>query len=447
MNVPFSVTRQYIIGALLGLTLAFPLLGRISHMPASVVGLIFPLLAIIIAAPRLSRLTIPFAGALTLFASLVFQAAEPSQIEFISSPANWMNHSARYYESKLLMFLVAYAPVAIAAVAASLGNDRRGARLNGFLYSLLAVALLGFARTIPYLHLQIRTDWITALPFYDADQMGFSIVSLGILFLFGALTSLALFRSWMLPAAFAIVCFLFDRKTEFVLISASLTAMILWRLDWRQTAARQIILSAVTIAVAIILLHNEINMINWRMLAKTTPARVEVISEAVSENKATVLTGEVASSKTIASQVSDEANKETAKLASAKHSKIYEVVFGKGLGWYATLGGSFLYPHNSLIESYLETGLPSACLLAAVILFAAVMCLRRATFKHDAKYFSLFLMIVGFFVVCMKAGELTLASRLFGLSLIATAFACGVYGAGDPRSASIGKDTHWENGS
>jgi hypothetical protein len=420
--MPLHAARQQAIGALVGLTLAFPLLGRISHLPASVVGLIFPLVAIVLAGWRLSRLTIPMTATFLLFALLVLRAAEPSQIEFISHPANWMNHSALYHQSKLLMFVVAFAPVAIAAVAASLGADRSGARLNGFLYSLLVVALLGFARTVPYLHLQIRTDWITALPFYDVNQTGFSIVSLGILFLFGALASLALFRSWILPAAFAILCALFDRKTEFILISASLTTVILWKEGWRQTALRQIILSSVTIAVAIVLLHNEINMINWQRLAKMTPARVEVIAEAISENKATTLTGEVASPRAIVQQAPIEAN-EASEPASAKHGRIYEVLFGKGLGWYATLGGSFLYPHNSLVESYLETGLISACLVAAIILIGGWTCLREAVLEHNEKYLALFLMITCFFLICMKAGELTLTCRLFGLSLIATTFA------------------------
>jgi hypothetical protein len=120
--MPLHLVRQQTIGALLGLTLTFPLLGRISHLPASVVGLIFPLVAIVLAKPRLSRLTTPIVAALLLSALLVFQAAEPSQIEFIFHPANWMDHSAQYHESKLLMFLVAFAPVAVAAIAACLGG-------------------------------------------------------------------------------------------------------------------------------------------------------------------------------------------------------------------------------------------------------------------------------------------------------------------------------------
>jgi hypothetical protein len=337
------------------------------------------------------------------------------------------------------MFLVVFGPVAIAAIAASLGNDRYGARLTGFLYSIVFVSLLGFARTIPHLHYLVRSDWDTTLPFYDVNLTGFSMISLGILFLFGALASLGLLRSWLLPAAFAFLCFWLNRKTEFVLISASLIAMTLWRYGWRTSALRPIIWSAVSIGLAIVLLHNETNVMNWQLLTKTSTARVEVISAAVSENKAAVIRGAAGKTTNVDQQIPDTVTKEVANAAAfdQKRSKIAEVALGKGLGWYATLGGTYFYPHNSLVESYLETGLFSACLLAAVILFAAVTCLRRAALLHDPKYFALFLMIVGFFVVCMKAGELTITCRLFGLSLIATAFASGIYGTRGPRSVPI----------
>lgn len=94
-------------------------------------------------------------------------------------------------------------------------------------------------------------------------------------------------------------------------------------------------------------------------------------------------------------------------------------LFGRGLGWYATLGSENDYPHNVLLETWWESGAIAAIVLSGIFVFGVMAAARPALQSQEA--LAILVMIVALIVISLKSGDIVAGVRLVPFVLIASA--------------------------
>lgn len=402
---------EFLMGVSVAVAFGLPFLGRLGPVPMSTLAFLAPgmSLAAFLFLPRNARAWNPYAaGVLMLLAAyvaLVAVSASSSQFAFFLVPANWLARSGQYYEAKLVTFAVAALPGLLAALPLLFVRPSEHV-LRGFLGAALVIALLAVMRVLPYASLLAGTDHMQAREIVaNPYGVGFSVVSIGILCCVGAAASLAFKRTWPLAALFLFIAFWINRRTETALITVMLAAYAghyFWvEGSWRGAARSAMALSAALFVAAI--LHNEANLTTWVRVSASVAERTEILSKAM------------VSKEPSASAATDVQQESKAQPALRTQDS---VLHGRGLGWYATLGGEHPYPHNLYLETFKESGA-----VAAVVLIAA-LCLSLVAVTSGAlssPYFGITMALAALVAVSVKAGDISTAGRMFPL-LVLSAF-------------------------
>lgn len=389
----------HLMGAAVALAFGLPFLGRLGSVPMSVLA--FPAVAVALAAfmalPKTEKAWNPSAaaalGLLAAYMAFVAVSASSAQFAFFLVPSNWLARSEHYYDAKLVTFAVAALPGVLAAAPLVLVRPSEHV-LRGFLAAALVIALLAVARLLPHVGLLAGTDYLHAREVVaNPYEYGFSVVSIGILCCVGAAAALAFKRTWPLAALFLFIAFWINRRTETMLIVLMLVAYagrFLW-VEGSWKGARRAAMALSAACVAAVILHNDANLEAWTRLSISVAERTEIISRAMAGD---------ASVAPSAPAPTDPGS----------------VLRGRGLGWYATLGGEHPYPHNLYLETFKESGI-----VAAAVLIAAI-CLGLAAVAAGAlssPYFGITLVLAALFAVSAKAGDISTAGRMFPLLVLA----------------------------
>jgi hypothetical protein len=341
--------------------------------------------------------------ALGVFAALTFQAASTDQLEFFLKPNAWMNHISLYVEAKMLMIVINATPSIMLVVALLACNDQKNA-VRGFMFGVLTTAIIGLARTSPYIYLLLKTEENSNLYFGQPELQGFSIVSFGSLCFCGAVAAMTLPRAWMLGAVFHFMAFWTNRKIEFILITLLAILIWLWKFNSQTlwTKWRIVPFLAFTL-VGIVTLHNDANVTSWKFFSQSFVNRSALVESAVkgAEYKPDVYELRVETPNPCA--IPGRCKKPS--------RQVNTFLFGKGLGWYASLGGAYKYPHNSIVESYAETGIISTTLLLLVFLIPIASVFLTTIGGASLSEIGISLMFAGLVVLSQKSGDLSDVAR------------------------------------
>jgi hypothetical protein len=421
----------YIVGFLSGCTLALPLVGRIGPIPGSFLSIFIAVGIAAYALVHFREWTAPPRTALWSvisgfsYAALIAVAASRLQLSFFTDFARWRIHERYYYESKLLDFAIVILPLLL--VSASLCFLPKASRRKvavGMLWSFVVIATVCALRVIQYTGILIGSDEKTSTPFYGgAYTIGFTTVSYGILFVLGSIAALNLRRTWVLTALFLFMALWLNRKTESILIVLAVIAHVgfMWqRYSTPLVSAVGKSLVIFGIAAALIIpLHNVSNIVTWKLLTQNFYTRMDMLNL---EKEANVVIDSIPQ----ASIGNSGTMLPLEQKARSEDRDISDVLIGSGLGWYALQGGE-LYPHNIVLENYLESGAISLIPLFSLVWIAIAICFVRAR-KNDYPPLAMALvfMSLAMLSISMKAGELTVAGRLVGVlmfsSILVTAF-------------------------
>lgn len=411
--------RPSTIGFLIGLGVALPLIGRVAGVPSSVLGLFATALSIGLAALswreyKIRPLPLALIAMALVYATLVIFSANYDQIRFLLRPGQWLEHLNRYADSKLLMFLVTFSPaLAMASVVAIMGNHHRVFR--GILVAVLCVATLAAARIWTSADSLIGDTYLDVRPYYaDIAARGYSLVSYGVLLALGSAAAIALRRTWVLAAVFMFLAFWLNRRTETLSIAVLVAAyygLMAWRRpSWR--AARVWCRAPIIFGVAAILagsLYNPSNVGSWgALLGASTENRIAILQDAVTfQDGASPSLPTDTRQTPVRPAVSDSS-------AVQKSAESGGLLFGEGLASYARRGGPFLWPHNLLVETFIEGGILAALILASVIATAFAAAAANIFLGREVapEWLAIAAMGCVIFVVSMKSGDVTSAGRL-----------------------------------
>lgn len=428
------------VGFLAGSAFLLPFIGRISGIPSIATAVPVAVAALIVAVVRadwkiaIRRDYLSALVCISLFCVLVLQASAPSQIAFLFNPGGWLARMDNYIDAKVLTFFVTAAPAVIAAAALALARDPRAAGY-GVLAACIIVGLIAIVRLAPFADYFVRSEGLKFYYLkYALAERDLNTVSLGLLIAVGGIASLAFRKLWPVTVLFLVALFLLNRRMEFTFLLACVSAIALasawkWRAD-RNARPIGIIASAV---VLIAIGYNDANVQVWSSLPNALGTRIGLVSGTPDQDEILRTQSREQTIPTIArtdnTLISDTTLKafledssvptnQPSDILTPERGPILITLFGAGVGHYATLEMGHNYPHNILVEAFIETGIISALALGALIVITGFASWRFWRSQEPLSLVCLPVLYAFIFLFTMKSGDLAMTGRLIGLSLI-----------------------------
>jgi len=319
-----------------------------------------------------------------VLAALIFYAAHDEQYIFLMSPNSWGRHQDLYFESKLLMFTINFAPAMLITISTVTTLDR-SSTMKMICLGITTVSSAAAIRILLFHGSQLwGADYDKSVSFFY-DGPGFSIVSYGILLVMGSVAALNFRFGWMIAAIFLMCAVLLARRVDSALIVLSVLTYYGWSFFSvkRAPAARSmigfILLSAILISMSI----NGHSITYFENIEEGVVQRSSIVFP--QENEA----------------VDDHL------------SRLVDIWSPRGLGYLAngTLGGGHLYPHNLAIEVFYELGVVATIALAFIIFSPLCMGLTNLKSLNPSQVLACALLIV-VMGLSLKAGDISNIGRL-----------------------------------
>lgn len=385
------MTKVFGFLAALGIVLPFvgqsvPFGGRLLSIAALAAAMAVFLLPSI-AKQRPSLLSVALILSAVVLAVVVTASASPIQLQLLLKPSSWRGSSGPYYDSKLVMFVVSFAPaLALAMLFAFVAQVKEAA--VGWIAGLSAVAIICFVVLLSNWQYIARTDFWTSLDWFAGkNRTSFSTVSYGLAFTFAGISALGLVggrdpKSFLLAAFSGVLLFgvfWLNRRGDVLLYCVALVGMGAALAVFRRKTTALLIpsTSAIVAALLAFALGNGSNWTYWTLLSTAFQNRLALaLGEDIRLEPSISLAGEAAGSLPPPAFSSEAAQ---AVVVSSEANWLS----GQGLGSFA-FENPLLYPHNVLIELTQESGvIAAACYLAvaAIVFVSAIRALlsRRLT--------------------------------------------------------------------
>lgn len=415
----FSAAREaqtsagYMVGAAACAAAFAPFYGPIAGVPASFLSLVFvPISFLSLIAtgiqkpPRIVWLSI--IPTIVIFALAAWQAT-PEQFVFLADTSMWKYRYDDYQAAKLLMVSVALIPqiAAIAFVVLAKDSDRA---LTGAIIALSVLALAAAANILIEQGAQLfRTDEATAAE--ALLSAGYSRVSYGALLTIGALASLRFKWGWILAGGLLFSVALISRRADTLVLVLSLVGLAIY-LTWRGRP-RDGFKPVGALLLGLVLftgLHNDQNVAYFVSLVVDSDPRTQMISESLSA----IDNGEYSS------PTPNQAGAHAGPTEVVVENEVHNILLGAGLGTYKDVTGSeYFYPHNIILESYIELGILAAILMASISVVPLVL-LGYLALRGQIGQTPLVIgaCLAQLTAISLKAGELGFLGKLSFLSTL-----------------------------
>lgn len=455
---PRSLAPERLFGLLIGLAIAVSLLGRALVLPGQAISLvaftaalgIFPFTSI---APSRFRIGLITTFTLILvYICLIALSAKDSQWVNLFQPGGWNRHAEHYAESKLTVFAITALPPTILAMVLTILNHRQVAT-RYVLLGIIATSALGFIILASSSNELVRTNYGTAADWLSGKgRPSFSTISMGLLLILGALATLC----WVgkIPALDKIIAvfiglclvatIMLHRRIDTILFAIAIVAILVVHAQKKSSWKRTIPLMAVIFAIPTVslpLVANDFTSSYWYHIASGMKYRTNAATIAIDliQADADQSTGETLGTgkdKTawLTNKEAIIENKDAAapNQASVSDSERFtptifdlsiKILFGYGLGFYAdNSSDGMMYPHNLLIETFLESGAIASGVLLISIFLPLIPLFGRLRRGTISRYELTFLAIaIVLFFVSLKAGEISSVGHLLFFAILAGA--------------------------
>lgn len=365
-----GIVGSRLLGVLIGLSIAAPLVGSIADYPGYAYSVLFLFLAGALALFlgqwdwRLPRPLIAMVVCGVLFTVAVAASASPEQWAYLLTldRSTTTDPARLYYERKLFTFFASFLPGAGAGLLVALRADRQRVA-KGIVFGLIGASVFAFLRIVPYADMLVGTYYDVAVPFYVGGvYRPFSLIPVVLLSIFAGLAALSLMpvHGGLAIGAYVGTCLFvvawFNLRAETILMAlACITYVVLlalWQPERRNGGQAASLMTLFVIAGGLSYgAFNDVSTAYWRDDWSASIAVRDELSQQVVEGvmgsglKTFGGTGEVGSGE-----------------------GVMRVFFGRGLAAFAAVNPVMLYPHNLLLELFYETGflglLPFALALA-----------------------------------------------------------------------------------
>lgn len=377
-----------LIGALVGIGIVGPLFGEIGGIPSRYLADLAILAAVIVAwrsgelRIAVSRNVAILFGLIAVYFLLVVASARVPQWAFLLHPSQWRGHADDYTDAKLLMFGVTFIGPVVGALVVIFSTEKETVT-RAILWTVVAIGLIAICRLAPFYHVLVGTDRLVSRTFFYSDTRGFSTVMYGLLFLFAGIAALALRPARLLSAVFVAGCFILERRSETVMLLIAILTFYGYA-GLRKGHTRALVIGAATVVVAGVLMvffRNGGDIDAWVGLGSSIQTRAAIATGAVSSVP-----------------------------SSAVH-----FLFGNGLGSASTDAAN--WPHNLLLETYIESGLLTALVLVGILIWSAIIS-RLAGLMSLPPALCTAAITVAMFIFSMKSTDVTSAGVLVAWALI-----------------------------
>lgn len=430
-----SYWPSFLLGAFCSFGAFIGLFGRVFDFSSGLLGVAtVPASAIILFIAGRGSVTrwatwTPLIAAIAISLLAAAQASD-SQWQFAWSLSEWAPRDASYYDSKLLMLGVTIVPQLALTAIAMLAADK-DAMIDGVLLALAGIAAIATSRVlVDYGSTLLRTEFLVAREFYRETARGYSLVSYGTLMALGSIAALRFRLGWALSSVLLFMTALLSRRTETIALVGVIVTFAAIGGYKSRGSARFIGVLALS-AFLFIALHNGHNLHYFGSLTYSFQERIGILR---SSNKETT-PANISSPKQIklsAAAPAEVASTDKSQDFSASPSKklstdrdatsnLFSPLLGKGLGSFQNLTTSNLsYPHNVLVETFLELG-PIASVFTAVLYLTPLLAFSASLFRGYMALRpmlltgSLFLAMI----ISLKAGDITAIGRSMFISSLA----------------------------
>lgn len=368
-------------------------------------------------------------GLLVVYVALVARSAFPEQWGFLVHLSDWRNHTDHYVTAKLTVFFIkTLPPIAFGVMFSVLRNRERAAK--SMLLSAIATSLAGYAILLASSGSLIRTPHLVAAAWYNGTaRPQFSTISMGLILIIGATAALAWLnehpvRNFFI-SVFVGLCLLgtimLDRRIDTIVFAISIVTILIATYR-RNPTSRQVLTSSATIFLVPLLIWpivtNDYNVEYWQTAPSGFRYRIDAFQNVVEYSSTPTYptagaTGEL------------ETLQKSAQTSQADTSEAFRLLWGGGLGLYAIRSdGGLLYPHNIVLETFLEVGSVAAValLLAMAIL---LLPLARKLFTRAITPEELVTAAIAtiLFLISLKSGDISNVGNILFFMIVAGAIA------------------------
>lgn len=370
--------------------------------------------------------------------ALVLQAALPEQYDFLLDPRRWRDHAKHYVSAKLTVFMISVIPPLAASSMFALIRTRRQA-VSGILLGIIAVSLVASAVLVLNSEGLVRTKYSVAADWYGGvGRAAFSTISMGFVLIFGSVAALAYLSGNslrnLLISTFAGFCLLgtimLDRRIDTIAFLLAVVVIIcIWATiheGWRRAIKP---LSAIFLIPILSwpIVTNEFNIEYWQTISTGLQYRAEAAANVLQFNEDRPLSTDPKAVETKHSyQVADAGDQiTTVEVASAaraeKDSDLLKMLLGGGLGLYAAkVSDTMLYPHNILLEMYLELGVIAPIVFLstlALLLFPLARKILNRTIEPEELVTAALSTVL--FALSLKSGDISSVGNVLFFAIIA----------------------------
>lgn len=427
-----SYWPSFLLGAFCSFGIFIGLFGRVFDFSSGLLGVAtVPASAIILFIAGRGSVTrwatwTPLIAAIAISLLAAAQASD-SQWQFALSLSEWALRDASYYDSKLLMLGVTIVPQLALTAIAMLAADK-DAMIDGVLLALAGIAAIAASRVlVDYGSTLLRTEFLVAREFYRETARGYSLVSYGTLMALGSIAALRFRLGWALSSVLLFMTALLSRRTETIALVGVIVTFAAISGYKSRGSARFIGVLALS-AFLFIALHNGHNLHYFGSLTYSFQERIGILRSSNKETtpanisspkkmKLSAAASAEAASADKSQDFSASPNKNSSTDRDAT-SNLFSPLLGKGLGSFQNLTTSNLsYPHNILVETFLELG-PIASVFTAVIYLTPLLAFSASLFRGYTALRpmlltgSLFLAMI----ISLKAGDITAIGRSMFIS-------------------------------
>ncbi|MGQ7791820.1 O-antigen ligase family protein [Faunimonas sp. B44] len=438
MEVEWEKVRRstFALGILFGIACFIPLLGRVYVLPGRVLALLAVLAAIALAVTmrtmlrRPSRTDFAFLVLASVLGVLVVLAGQPSQWAFLFRFRDWLGHENAYYEAKLLLFMLAYAPtLPMLAIGAMIPRPLRPRLAVGLLVGLLIVAVLAQFRLWSHWPRILTDDADKALLFFLDLRRGFSTVAYSGLFASAAAACMYFVLRGRRQAVlcgiaagvFLLGTVLTNQRADvalgiLALIGIAVMSPLYARVREHFVRVQLGLLAAgLTAAVLIALVVNPVHKMYWNdLLTGTQSEGVSVRMEAITAALQSTPDG-----RTGGSPLSLRTWTQGLGLGSGDRRPAEAGRPTGGLGYYAILDPVLKHPHNVVLELWVEVGRLAVVAFAAMCAFTAIATLRPRPPRLAHLTFCLSAIAAVMLLHALKAGDTSTLGAIVFLLWIA----------------------------
>ncbi|MGB3445748.1 MAG: hypothetical protein WBA48_03520 [Xanthobacteraceae bacterium] len=431
---PSSTIWVTAFGVAVGLAIATPLLGRslfISGQTISLVATAAAFLFFIFCRHdfRLGNNQLVAIGLVLLYVALVAMAAFPEQWDFLFHPRGWRDHADHYVTAKLTVFFIkTLPPIAFGVMFSVLQNRERA--VKAMLLSMLATSMIAFVVLVSASDNLIRAPYAVAADWYNGiGRAEFSTISMGLILIIGAIVSLVLMSENrtrnLFISIFIGLCLLstimLDRRIDTALFVIAIVVILAERYFRHPTLRKSLIPTIAIILVPLTIwpfVTNDFNIEYWQTAPSGFRYRFDAFQNVVEYSttptyQSAGATGEIA------------ALQKAAEDSLTNTSEISKLLRGGGLGLYAIRSdGGLLYPHNIVLETFLEIGVIAAAALLiamAILLFPLARKLFNRTITPEEAVTAAVATVL--FLISLKSGDASNIGNILLFAIVAGSIA------------------------